>query len=148
MKQIYIAAPFFNSQQLTTVKGIEAVINSIAGLKFYSPRLDGVLQDMPAYERKNSLKKIFDLNVDNIINSSAVLAILDERDTGTTWEMGFAAGLRRPIFGYTSSPAVKLNVMLRQCMVTHACGLDEARLMLEAFSRDEVWTAHQVGDTF
>lgn len=144
--RIYIAAPFFNPQQLATVQSVELALAAL-GIDYYSPRLDGVLQEMSEEERKASLNKIFNLNVGNIDDSTALLAILDEKDTGTTWEMGYAFR-KIPIYGYTSTPNVKLNVMLRQCMITHACGIDELNQMLAAVKAGKVWMAHQVGDTF
>jgi nucleoside 2-deoxyribosyltransferase len=148
MKRIYIAAPFFNPQQLSTVMQIEEVIDQYKNLTYYSPRMDGVLQDMPPEQRAASLQTVFQMNVAQIKKCDAMIAILDEKDTGTTWELGMAYGIGKQIFGYTSNPETKLNVMLRQCMLTHASGPHELLLLLDAFSKDKVWSMAQVGDTY
>ena len=49
-KKLYIAAPFFNPQQLASVVYTEDMILR-AGLEFYSPRSDGILQNMTPAQR-------------------------------------------------------------------------------------------------
>jgi nucleoside 2-deoxyribosyltransferase len=61
-----------------------------------------------------------------------MVAILNEPDTGTAWEIGGAYFLQRPeyrVIGfYTNQP--ELNLMLQQCLhaVTHSAGDLEHRL--------------------
>jgi nucleoside 2-deoxyribosyltransferase len=137
---VYLAAPFFTPAQLKTVEQIEEAINE-AGLVFYSPRHDGVLQSMTPEERKANAKKIFRLNCSNIIHADAILAVLDEKDTGTTWELGFGYYKRRyntasskfRIFAYTSE-AKAMNVMLQQSFDATAVGLPQLHAVLTAFA--------------
>jgi len=138
MKLIYLASPFFTPTQLATITAVEATIKA-AGLALYSPRNDGVLTQMTPEERQRSASKIFRLNCSNIIHAEGVVAVLDEKDTGTTWELGFAYYHRRyfsgrfRIFAYTSTE-VKMNVMLAQCFDAHAVGLDQLKYVLELFA--------------
>ena len=75
-------------------------------------------------------------------NASAVLAILDEKDSGTTFELGFAYAVRRynlarntfRIFGYTTNPAPTMNVMLRQCLDAFVESPDQLDLLLKAYA--------------
>jgi nucleoside 2-deoxyribosyltransferase len=125
---IYLAAPFFNEVQLQRLTTIEDQLKKHQ-IEFFSPRLiGGVLNDMPALQRAASLAGVFKSNVDGIIGSSLVLAGLDDKDTGTTWELGFAYGVSNwplgdplPIVTY-SFEKVKANLMLAQATNLHLNG--------------------------
>ena len=133
-KQIYLAAPFFNPTQLATVEMVENLIEK-CGIACYSPRKDGVLKAMTAEERKAAAPKIFKLNCSNIVHSDGFLALLDEHDTGTYWECGFAYYNQRYVtaryktFAFTSGSKV-LNVMLRQGFQHYAQSIEELEVML------------------
>jgi len=155
MKKVYIAAPFFNPAQLAAVESIEQLCGTINGLQYYSPRSDGVLMEMTPEERKASMQRIFDTNVNRMNECDGMIAILDEKDTGTTWELGYAymrsrtTSPRYRVMGYTSTPDVTINVMLAKGMHSHAVGLQEAREMLEAFASGQNWmTRSAYGDTY
>lgn len=140
VKQIYIASPFFTPKQLAKVDEVEKLIYE-SGLRYYSPRADGILKQMTPEERKAQAGKIFKLNCGNIIHADAVLAILDEPDTGTHWEMGFAYAIRRynlqshhfRVFAYTTERPT-LNVMLQQSVDAHAYGLDALKALLKSYA--------------
>lgn len=147
MKTLYIAAPFFNEDELKRVIAVERMIRSVPGLQYYSPRSDGVLKDMTPEERKAAAPKIFALNVQKINECAGMVAILDTSDTGTSWELGYAYG-KRPIIAYTSGGKT-LNVMLRQCVNAHAHEGVELMQWLQAFERGEALVATAaVGDTY
>ena len=57
MFKCYIASPFFTKSQLDTVKLIEKSLDN-AGIKYFSPRSEGVLIEMTEEERKNKMKGI------------------------------------------------------------------------------------------
>lgn len=140
-KQLYIAAPFFTPAQVETVKLVEKTITD-CGCVFYSPRLDGVLKDMLPEERKAKSTEVFKLNVRHIIQADGMLCILDDKDTGTTWESGFAYYHRRynlgkhsyRIFAYTSGER-ELNVMLAKSFDGHAQGVDALKALLGAYAQ-------------
>lgn len=143
MKRLYIGSPFFTPAQLATVEMVEQAITE-SGLAFYSPRLDGVLMEMLPEERKQKSLEIFQLNVDNILNSDAILCVLDDKDTGTTWENGFAycyslvlhrlnyRKLNYKLFAYTSTER-EINVMLQCSFDYHAQGRAELLELLKAY---------------
>lgn len=136
MKKLYIAAPFFNDQQLALVEQAETVIRLTVGLDFYSPRMDGVLKDMSPEERNAAGPKLFKLNVKMIRECDAVLALKDYSDTGTTWETGFAYGIEKPVFAYRSDTTQPLNIMVLQCLNAVAYGYHSLVTMLHAYSVD------------
>jgi nucleoside 2-deoxyribosyltransferase len=142
-KTIYIAAPFFTPQQLATVMKIESMIDDVEKIDFYSPRMDGVLQDMTPELRAASYASVYQKNVDMIETCDAVLAVLDEKDTGTIWEMGYARGhhghrnMTFGIYSFTSSPQTKSNVMLAQSTDGHISGFAELSAMLRLYAKEQ-----------
>lgn len=153
-RRIYIAAPFFNPEQLALVKKMEKLCTSIPGLDHYSPRSDGILIEMTLEERKTSMQRIFDTNIKMMNECDGMIALLDHKDTGTTWELGYGyyrfchKVLPYRVFGFTSTPDVNINVMLAKGMEAHAVGFEEARQMLTAFVCGINWhTRSAAGDT-
>jgi len=79
-----------------TKRNIEAIYNS----QYMLAQLDYPL--MPA-ER---------MGIENTITWKRTEVSLP--DSGTVWEMGYASALGKKVFGYTTTPVVKLNLMLSQ----------------------------------
>jgi len=124
--QVYIAGPFFDTPQLEFVKEIEARLMA-AGIKFFSPRSTGVLIEMTPEEKKTSLAEIYGQNVWNMLTSSVMVAIIDDRDAGTIFEMGYFTALAhankipRRLISITQKDH-GMNVMLRQSVCAHLRG--------------------------
>lgn len=103
--RVYTAGPavFFSdlaeriatSHRNAEAHGLEAVV-------------PGDVLDRPAdFPATPSHHDIYQLNVDRILRSDAVVADLTpfrgpSADVGTVWEIGFAVALGKPVFGYTS----------------------------------------------
>lgn len=134
MTRIYIAAPFFNAEQVGLVMAVEDLLGQIPGLTYYSPRHDGVLKDMTEPQKKAAAPKLFALNVANIVNCNAVLALLDYSDTGTTWETGYAYGINKRVLAYRSN-GKPLNIMLGLCVEAAAFSSDELDRMMTAVAK-------------
>ncbi len=131
MTTCYLAAPFFKPNEKKVVEKLEKEIEEV-GFKLLSPRRSGVLLDMSPEHRKESARKIFSQNVIDIANCDIMIAVIDDRDPGTLWEMGFCYGLgMRPIFTYTEHD-YGINIMLKGCISGHAKGIEEFRKMLYA----------------
>lgn len=118
---IYIAAPFFTDAQLLFVNQIESVLEA-NDWEFFSPRKEGVLKDMSPVERFEKMHEIYESNVKNVRNSDIILAVIDDRDPGTIFEIGFAAALMKPIVTLTNHD-YQVNVMIRNCTKAHLKGL-------------------------
>lgn len=109
MNHIYLAGPFFNEEQLNNIKEIENLCK-ITKHKYFSPRLELILKpNATLKEREN----VFKSNIQNIQNSKLVLACIDDNDTGTIWEIGYAYAINKPTVLYTFKNK-KVNVMLAQ----------------------------------
>lgn len=89
MKKVYIASPFFNEDQINHVKNMEVVLES-RGYDVYSPMRDGVVlkPDATVHERLATYYE----NLRAMNEADFMVAILNDRDTGTTFEQGYFAG--------------------------------------------------------
>jgi len=115
MIKIYLAGPIFNDHDIEIIKKIEKFIDW-NGIEFYSPRSIGILQDMSPEERKNSMKRIYDSNIEQMESCTHCIANITERDSGTNFEVGYFAKSGKPIVLFTES-AEKMSVMLSECAV-------------------------------
>ena len=149
-KKLYIAAPFFSARQLNeVVKAEDAILK--AGLEFYSPRSDGILQNMPPAQRLVAGPKLFQLNCKMLRNCDGVLALVDDADRGTDWECGYAfglyQGLGKRVLGYKSDATKPLNIMVLQCFDAVAYGPSDLWAMLKAYEANaslHQWQARNV----
>lgn len=95
--QVYLAGPFFNETQVATIKKLETLIESL-GFKVYSPSRDGKKLDMST-DSPELRAEVFQDNIKHLSESEIIIAVIDDRDTGTMWEMGCRYG--RWLDGYT-----------------------------------------------
>lgn len=148
---IYLAGPFFNPEQVAEIEQLEQALER-HGLEYYSPRHDGVLQEMTPEERAGSLKRIFQLNIDHMLAADHMLASLSWKDTGTTFELGFffhmGLGEGKSIISFSSQPQ-PINVMLRQCIDVHCSDLLQLDRALEQLEAGTEFTQNEdLRDTF
>lgn len=106
-KKVYIAAPFFNPEQLKIVEDIKAILEE-CGVSYFSPK------DESMFKQGDDPADILRLNCKAIYDAKYVIVVTDGKDVGTIWEAGFAFGKRKPILyvwlGY--KPEMKFNIML------------------------------------
>lgn len=107
--RIYIAAPFFTSEELETVARLETLLED-RGHVPRSPRLfAGTFNHTP-----EDAARIFIANERELRACDLIVARIDDWDTGTTWEMGYGYALNIPVVAFTTMPARGLNLMLSQ----------------------------------
>ena len=134
--KVYIAAPFFNSEQLAQVIAIENLLKE-KEIEFFSPRSFGVIKDMTPEEKEREMKNIYNMNVEKLLWCDTAIVLVDHKDTGTTWELGFLAGFnklidwqRKKIILTVSLEKKPVNVMLRYCINAHAESLSSFAKMI------------------
>jgi len=115
--RVYIAAPFFNPEQLKVVKDIEDMLDS-CGVTYFSPRSEGTLIEMTDEERKVHMGNMFRSNVDHMDWCSHCIAVIDNYDTGTVWEMGYLYATHKKIVTYSANYH-GINVMLNESIEGH-----------------------------
>jgi len=93
---IYIAGPFFNQDELDTIKEIEKILSG-RGIMYFSPRL----HDDPEHKPQTAewSRAIFEMDRDAIEASDVVLVVYhgNYSDTGTAWECGYASAKGKPV---------------------------------------------------
>lgn len=128
---IYLAGPFFNDEQRALVKNIETLLASIKPtLKVFSPSRDGTV--CPPDATREVRKKAYESNVLNVRDADLVVALIDDKDTGTVYEMGMAAAIGVPILAYAKSSSHKLNLMLAEGFQCYAKDHDMIRKFIDA----------------
>ncbi|MBR6606104.1 MAG: nucleoside 2-deoxyribosyltransferase [Prevotella sp.] len=88
MEKVYFASPWFTPEQEEREERLKAKLREL-GFDVWSPKEEAVVGTFSDNETR---QKIFDGNVDNIVNADIVFAITDGKDMGTIWEAGFAYG--------------------------------------------------------
>ncbi len=141
--RVYIASPFFNDVQLEKVRFIEDHLKT-KGISYFSPRSVGTIKDMSREEQVQASESIYKSNIQNIEGCDILLAVLDDKDTGTAFELGYAACVRayiKSICYFPSAPrriitvsfeGKGLNVMLRECVDAHASGTEELYKIIDS----------------
>lgn len=120
----YIAGPFFSEKQIEFVAEIEDALSECA-FNYYSPRSEGTLLAQTEEEKQANKKRIYDTNVERIQGADTILAIIDDRDVGTIWEMGYATALGKRVITI-SNLSYGLNVMLAESVQAHVLSVEDA----------------------
>lgn len=113
MSKVYIAAPFFNDEQIQIVEDIKNILDE-NGINYFSPK------DESMFKQGDDPKTILELNCNAIGSAPYIICVTDGKDVGTIWEAGFAFALDIPIMyvwlGY--KPEMKFNIMLAASAAT------------------------------
>ena len=92
---VYIASPFFNPNQLTRVSLIETLLEKL-DMTYFSPRKELVCPPNATNEQR---KETFLGNKKGMLEADLVIAVTDDKDPGTIWEMGYAYANNIPVIG-------------------------------------------------
>lgn len=128
---IYLAGPFFNEEQLALIKSLEKVITDL-DYNLFSPRLgENALEMNKALAAgkcvsDNLRRSVFGDNVITIKQASLLVAVVDDRDTGTIFEWGYAFASHIPLISVTNHD-YGMNLMLAHSIVGHCKGLDQIK---------------------
>lgn len=140
--KVYIAGPFFNEEQLNRVNFVELILDAM-GVDYFSPRLflipdrpdlkSSILTNLPPADQRRVAKAIYKSNIENLHRCDTIVAIRDDHDDGTTFELGYAVCLagQSPLDNdkYTiitvNFSGKGSNVMLRECVDSHASTKEE-----------------------
>lgn len=99
-KAIYLAGPFFCIQELEWVNNICCILENV-GFRVFSPsRENGIISETSSNEQR---KETFILDIELIEKSDIVVALLDQDDSGTYFEIGYAYKANKKIIGLKTS---------------------------------------------
>jgi nucleoside 2-deoxyribosyltransferase len=115
--RIYLAAPLFSEAERTYNTSIAELLRS----HFYEVYLPQEAGDDHAVRDKKEYAQIYRRNKRAVRDADIVIAIIDgaDADSGTAWEMGYAAGLRKTVIAIRTDFRMagsheRVNLMLEQ----------------------------------
>lgn len=125
----YIAAPFFNPDQITRVELVKSLLEN-KGLTYFSPKDDSAVENINDPENR---KRVFALNHESISASKGVIAITDGKDPGTIWEAGFAYANSIPVIyiAFTLGKDGQFNLMLAESGVAACRTVEELKAAID-----------------
>jgi len=138
--KVYIAAPFFNEQQLNVVKRIEARLKD-EGIEYFSPRSEGILKSMSQDQRKKMMGQLFRSNIDRMDWCTHCIAVIDDYDTGVMFEFGYLYATHKKIVSFSNNYH-GINVMLNEAIEAHCVNyntlVDGLKGLFEGVKTDDV----------
>ena len=122
---IYIAAPFFNKEQVEVVEKIKSVLIDL-NIPFFSPKDElGIVEGkLTTFDER---EKVFRGNVSGMRSSKLSISVIDDFDKGVLWEMGFLFANHIPIIAYSNVLGRGLNLMLQQSVIYFSNGFDDLK---------------------
>jgi nucleoside 2-deoxyribosyltransferase len=114
MKKVYIAGPFFTKGEIMLGEEVYTALHD-AGFSVYSPCREDVIHghESSAKERMDCFKT----NLRGIDGADNVVALLDDEDPTTMWEIGYAYSKGVAIYGFSTDLRQKLpNTILLSCI--------------------------------
>lgn len=133
MSKIFIAAPIFSDAERDYNLKIDAICRSLGFQTFMAQRDVGIV-------KPHTLNDTFVKDVDNLKNADIIVANLDgiDVDSGTTWEIGFAYSLNKPIIGIRSDVRMYREFLPLNLMIHQSCNiittLDKLKELLIKYS--------------
>lgn len=132
---VYIASPLFHPLDLETIQSVENMLER-HGIKYFSPRKEGGdLAAIPPAERQAAAKKMYDMNMQAILECDLMIVNLDPTakyptpvsDLGTVFEEGVAThkkcmGLNQKIISF-GTKGQRCNIMLAFSSDCHCSSL-------------------------
>jgi len=122
---VYLAGPFFNDVQKARMDLAKSILVE-AGLTVADPReLGPIIVDTASHVKTPEFfTEIFDGNIEGMKDSFIMVASIDDKDTGTAFEMGWAYGTGMILFSFAFDGG-KTNVMLGQAVDGHFTSAEE-----------------------
>lgn len=133
--KVYLAAPFFNKEQLDLVTQLEIAIIE-EKWEMFSPRLGQNATRMNAIlsgkgkPPADLREAVFHDNWSNIDDADLLIAVIDNFDVGVMWEVGYAFARHVPIVTFTAKN-YGCNLMLAHSIIAHAKSIDTVRHVLQ-----------------
>lgn len=145
-KNIYLAAPFFDDEQVARVESVEKTLakNSTVG-NVFSPRKHQLEQ----YEfgTKEWATAIYKNDVEQIDECDLIVAIVDFEgsnvDSGTAFEIGYGVKANIPVIVFHEKDTI-LNLMISESLTAHLTSIQQ----LENYDFDKLESIPYDGKMF
>jgi nucleoside 2-deoxyribosyltransferase len=125
---VYLAGPFFNEEQTKVVEDIKEILDYLK-INYFSPK------DVLKYAKTDPPEvatKCYKGNVRALCGCDLMIALIDDYDSGTMFEMGYFTALNKPVVAYSNHPDRRLNIMLSQSCVSFANNLSDLGEILQS----------------
>lgn len=123
----YIAAPFFNLEQIAVIDKIKEILTK-HDIDYFSPKDEFIC---PPTADRATRKKTFEGNIDAILKSQIMVAVTDGKDMGTLFEAGVAYIAEIPIIYIAITLGDKpFNLMLAESSFSVCKSLEELDILL------------------
>ena len=90
-KKLYVAGPWFDDKAKSLMLNVKELFTQYDSVSAWEPYF-------PMDHTQESPSLTFVDNVNQIVSSDAVLALISRKDVGTAFEIGLARGVKRPIY--------------------------------------------------
>jgi nucleoside deoxyribosyltransferase len=95
--KLFLSGPFFNDEEVEQIDHVKHALEEL-GFEVYSTSHRNPPIDLGSRAQKS---RRFKLLCREIERSDGVFAVMDGRDAGTIWEMGYAFALGKPVVAFT-----------------------------------------------
>lgn len=138
---IYIASPFFNKEEVQFVDQIKDTLRSI-GFNVYSPKDEAGI--IPEDKNHEECRKIFDHDCWGMDTCPMMVAVIDDFDPGTIFEMGYAYNAGKSIITI-SRKHYGINLMLAMSARAHFSDFGDFVVAMSDFYKngkipENIWT--------
>jgi nucleoside 2-deoxyribosyltransferase len=132
---VYLAGPFFNDAQKARMDLAKSYLIE-AGLRVADPRELGpvIVDTSDGAKTPKFFSDIFDGNIEGMEQSFMIVASIDDKDTGTAFEMGWGYGSGKFMMSFAFEGG-KTNVMLGQAVDHHFNSKEEFRDFFSAHAK-------------
>lgn len=123
IKKIYIAAPLFNEKEIAVIEKIKKCLSEL-NINFYSPKDEFQFKKGDPSE---NAKQCYNSNINAMNTCSHMIAVIDDFDPGTVFEIGYFIGFSKPVIAYSDIKGRGLNLMLAQACIDFANNKNELK---------------------
>jgi len=116
--RLFLAGPFFNDEEVERLDKVKTSLEKM-GFEIYSTSHRNSRINLGDPGEKN---RRFKLLCDDIRKCDGVFAVLDGKDAGTIWEMGYAFAVGKPVIVFSEKDGL-FSLMIDQS-ATYLVGFD------------------------
>ncbi|MDI6895738.1 nucleoside 2-deoxyribosyltransferase [Methanocella conradii] len=95
--RLFLSGPFFSDEEAERIDRVKGALEKL-GFEVYSTSHRNPPIDLGSKAQKS---RRFKLLCKEIEKSDGLFAVLDGKDPGTIWEMGYASALGKPVVAFT-----------------------------------------------
>ncbi|NEG69335.1 nucleoside 2-deoxyribosyltransferase [Bifidobacterium choloepi] len=122
----FVAGPFFTHPEMQSMERLEHVL-TVRHKRLFMPRFAADLSTVGPTQ-------CFNVDLQGIRNSRALIANVMDTDPGTMFEIGYAYSLGKPVYVYAEGiqPGAKMNLMIAQAATVILTGPADLEALLDS----------------